>query len=111
MKKKIILGAVLIIIAMLAIFLPGCGSVFEPESIPEKAEENPAENIVFELEKVWSGRTGYGSVIHYKDTTTNIIYLYDNSYNRGGITVMPDPETGLPLTYDRYLEIYTVKED
>ena len=103
--KKIDFLTLIIGVILLVVSLSGCGSQ------PEVLEENPTDNIVFELEKVWSGQTGCLGVHHYRDTTTNIMYLYDSGFKSGGYTVMPDPETGLPLTYDRYLEIYTVKEN
>lgn len=42
---------------------------------------------------------------YYRDVVTDVMYLYYNTLKAGGITEMSDPETGLPLTYTRYLEL------
>lgn len=101
-KKSIFLAVILVGIVALTIFLPGCGN---KEAV---AEENLTENVVFELEQICTSKDYIIEL--YRDTTTNIIYLRDSDIHSGGYTVMPDPETGLPLTYDRFLEIYTVRE-
>lgn len=103
MKKTIILTTAIMMIMMLTIFLSGCGNN------SEKMKEESGENIVFKLEEVWTSKDY--TIELYRDTTTNIIYLRDSDIRSGGYTVLPDPETGLPLTYDRFLEIYAVKED
>lgn len=51
------------------------------------------------------------SVNYYRDIKTDVMYIYFNgraggSGGAGGPTVMYDPDTGLPLTYSRYKELY-----
>ena len=98
-KKVAILTAVFTGIIVLMVLLSSCSN---------SNEADPAENVMFKLEEVWSNKND--SIGIYRDVTTNIVYLRDNVAQRGGYTVIPNPETGLPLTYDRFLEIYTVKE-
>lgn len=47
----------------------------------------------------------------YRDTLTDVLFLcYDlrlGYSGAGGLTYMPDPETGLPLTYAKYLKLKT----
>lgn len=40
-----------------------------------------------------------------REPVTNTMYLIYSTPNGVGITAMLDPDTGLPLTYDRYLEL------
>ena len=42
---------------------------------------------------------------YYRDTVTDIMYVTFEEYYKGGLSEMHDPETGLPLTYTRYLEL------
>lgn len=43
----------------------------------------------------------------YKDPVTDIVYMqFKGAYGDGGLVWMPDPDTGLPLKYDRFLELY-----
>ena len=46
------------------------------------------------------------SVIYYRDIKTDVMYIFVSGYRKGGPTAMLDPETGLPLTYSRYKELY-----
>lgn len=43
-----------------------------------------------------------------REEVTDVMYLRCTSVS--GLTVMLDPETGLPLTYARYIEIYETKD-
>lgn len=43
----------------------------------------------------------------FREPVTDVLYMRYSLDNAGGITVMLDPETGLPLTYTKYLEQYT----
>ena len=59
--------------------------------------------IIVEEEKFSGGKT------IFMDPVTKVLYLtIDKVVTSGagcGITVMLDPETGLPLTYDRYMDM------
>ena len=47
---------------------------------------------------------------YYREVTTDVMYICYEEYRKGSLTVMMDPETGLPLTYSRYIEL-TKKEE
>ena len=40
-------------------------------------------------------------VIH-RNTYTDVLYLWVDEYKSAGLVEMHDPETGLPLTYEKY---------
>ncbi len=42
---------------------------------------------------------------YYREITTDVMYICYEEYRKGSLTVMLDSETGLPLTYSRYLEL------
>lgn len=42
---------------------------------------------------------------YYREITTDVMYICYEENRKGSLTVMLDPETGLPLTYNRYLEL------
>ncbi|MBQ8245808.1 MAG: hypothetical protein IJZ42_01630 [Lachnospiraceae bacterium] len=80
------------------------------DPLADTPAEVPADNtcIPFEMELV--GRSSEGRFFYYRDTVTDMMFLFCRSSTAnsqgGGLTLMLDPETGLPLTYDRYMEIY-----
>ncbi len=41
----------------------------------------------------------------YRNVVTDVLYLWANSFRAGGFQEMHDPETGLPLTYEKYKEL------
>lgn len=43
--------------------------------------------------------------VYLRDAVTDVMYVSFKFMNAGGMTVMLEPETGLPLTYTRYLEL------
>lgn len=60
-----------------------------------------SDEQLFTIEEV-----GYDEVfIYYRDTVTDVLYLNYAAGYKGGLTTMEDPETGLPLTYTRYMEL------
>lgn len=63
-----------------------------------------AESIPFNLEKIAEdpGRVVEYSFCLYRDTVTDVLFIVEES---GGVEMMQDPETGLPLTYARYMEL------
>lgn len=38
----------------------------------------------------------------YRNTYTDVLYLWVDEYKSAGLVEMHDPETGLPLTYEKY---------
>lgn len=54
-----------------------------------------------------------GRITYYRDKVSDVLYikvfcLSDTGYaGAGGLTVMLDPDTGKPLTYTRYMEMYS----
>ncbi len=54
-----------------------------------------------------------GRIAYYRDIVTDVLYIkvYCTSAagyaGAGGLSVMLDPDTGKPLTYTRYMEMYS----
>jgi len=48
---------------------------------------------------------------YYRETTTDVMYICYEEYRKGSLTVMMDPETGLPQTYSRYMELTEKDEE
>lgn len=54
-----------------------------------------------------------GRITYYRDKVTDVLYIkvYCTSAagyaGAGGLSVMLDPDTGKPLTYTRYMEMYS----
>lgn len=42
----------------------------------------------------------------YRDPVTDVMYMSFKGWTSGGLAWMPDPDSGLPLKYDRFLELY-----
>jgi hypothetical protein len=61
------------------------------------------------MEIIENFNVGEYTVYYYRDILTDGMYMWclDESgfAGMGGLTVMLDPETGLPLTYTRYMEL------
>ena len=109
MKKLI---CILIVVLMIVCLL-GCSeqtvtaSIANSGSFDVTPEATISSSTSFELEKV--GRcviNSYDSIDYYRDTTTDVMYMCFMGRRKAGLTEMHDPETGLPLTYTRYMEIY-----
>ena len=55
--------------------------------------------------------TSSSRIAYYRDVVTDVMYM--NSYHigssvsAGGLTVMLDPDSGKPLTYARYMDLYS----
>lgn len=74
-------------------------------TLPPASEKK--NRALFDMECVGENRKS--GISYYKDAVTDVMYLrfcemggYGGS---GGLTVMLDPESGLPLTYARYMEM------
>lgn len=48
--------------------------------------------------------------ILFHNTVTDVLYLWKSQLKQAGLTEMSDPETGLPLTYERYLQLQEKSE-
>lgn len=59
------------------------------------------------------GSHSYGMFYYYRDALTDVVYVQYREKTGyagvGGLTVMLDPETGLPLTVARWEEFYNQK--
>lgn len=58
----------------------------------------------FDMENV--GSSNDGKFVFFRDPISDVLYIWRKSGYSGGLTVMLDPESGLPLTYSRYISIY-----
>ena len=62
------------------------------------------------MELIGECRTIEGKYEFYRESITDVIYVQYRgkvmNAGMGGLTVMLDPGTGLPLTYARYMEFY-----
>lgn len=67
------------------------------------------------LEVVFSQPTsdGRGRITYYRDRVTDVLYMNvfcksaTGYAGAGGLTAMLDPDTGKPLTYARYMEMFS----
>lgn len=89
----------------MCILFTGCS---DDESLASSTTQSTEENTsvtenerIFDIEKI-SDDDRY-RICLYRDTNTDVLYIYQDS--RAGLIEMHDPETGLPLTYKRYLEM------
>ena len=74
----------------------------EPTTSQTEPLSNDAPANLFSMERV-----GYDSNFElYRDPVTDVLYLRLSGYNETGLITMQDPETGLPLTYSHYVELY-----
>lgn len=54
----------------------------------------------FQMECIGSSDDAGGKILLFRDAVTDVLYIRE--VNGGGLTVMLDPETGLPMTYTNY---------
>jgi len=94
MKKIFLVALVLALIASMA----SCTS----PSTSEDDTTNQTPGFGFE-ELYWDSNTRNGI---YRETSTDLLYVRYSSLNGGGITLMVDPEDGMPLTYNEWQEKY-----
>lgn len=106
-KQLVVILSLLTIVTM-SIALTGCLETEKNESNPSVQLDSNEENndFSFQMETLYDSDI-FGGVTVYRNTVTDVLYLWisDNTY-KGGLTEMSDPETGLPLTYERYMELY-----
>ena len=102
------------ILVLLMLALAGC-SILKEEASAADTSETPAISVEEQAEELQLFNIEYiahsGDFCLYRDKLTDVLFLcYDlrmGYSGAGGLTYMPDPETGLPLTYAKYLELKT----
>lgn len=110
MKKTI---AILLTVILCAGVLYGCGNSTVQKNSSSSAlasEEIKTSDVSAPFDLEYVGVDYDDDFYYYRDTTTDVLFLVSerrSTYALGaGITTIPDPETGLPMTYTRYMEIY-----
>ena len=94
-RKNAAIAMLLVMMAVLCTFTACDSSTAEP-SVEERVEMAASMR-----------RIAYsGDFTYYRDAITDVMYLDFHNPYAGGLTVMFDPETGLPLTYTRFVELY-----
>lgn len=101
---------VLLIALALAMSLIACVETEAVESSPSLQANGPAVKEIFYGGMEFVGGyvdndNGGREFYYYRDIVTDVMYVCFNGYRKGGLTEMSGPETGLPLTYARYLEL------
>ena len=119
MKKfHLVLAATIALTLLLA--LTGCGSqteadhandLFATASNGTYQDETSLQNeCLMELVSQQS-TTSSSRIAYYRDVVTDVLYMSSyhvgSSVSVGGLTVMLDPDSGKPLTYARYVELYS----
>lgn len=90
--KKINAIVIIVIAIIIGIFVAGCGDV-----TVASAESTTAISC---MENVLDS----GAYTYVRDIATDVIYIKYKGGYAGGLTVMLDPVTDLPLTYERFAE-------
>lgn len=102
-RKKLLLS-----IICGCILLVGCNtgeaSVTEENTDITKLNSG-MEVIVEEVGEDYGGDYSKNMSI-YHNVYTDVPYLWVDEYKSGGLVEMHDPDTGLPLTYERYKEMF-----
>lgn len=47
-----------------------------------------------------------GHFKYYRDAVTDVLFVWKIGNGSDALTVIPDPDSGLPITYTRYMEMY-----
>ena len=112
--KTAILVVIGILITVLLVGLALNIEVAQREPVtdtPEDMADTDEKTYSNGLEKVLEMKNFY----YLRDKVTDVMYICYRekiAYSgMGGMTAMLDPESGLPLTYERYLELEAQKED
>lgn len=113
--------ALTLVLAIAATIFVGCSQDPDPSSsvystIPsDSSAQNSSSGLTedevlkqpFEMQQV--GHSTSANFLYYRDTTTDVLYVWAASKSGAGLTALLDPATGLPLTYTRYLELNATK--
>lgn len=114
--KKSLICIITGVVLILAFFLCSCATA-TANSTQNTAQDTdlPSRNNPFKLELVGKSSDEYTTFYFYRDVVTDVIYIAqrEKAYNAGmgGLTVMVDPETGLPMTAARYVDLYNSKAE
>lgn len=80
---------------------------------PANTETNLNDESLFETVFSQSDPADHGRITYYRDKVTDVLYVKVFSLSAtgyagaGGLSVMLDPDSGKPLTYARYMELYS----
>lgn len=102
MKKELLIPLLVGIIVVFVAVGAGVQSGNLSVSATQAAVASEAEEDNGGMELVGEGVDGF---YYYRDSVTDVMYLWKVGGYKGGLTTMLDPETGLPLTYARYMEL------
>lgn len=86
--------------------------VIERDKKDDNSNDNFQENMSLEPIKVQRFdpiNTDIQRTYYCRDTITDVMYLLTEIYDGGGMTVMLDPSSGKPLTYENFKKIYDEK--
>lgn len=104
MKRKNLFLSILCGCTLLVGCNTGEASVIEGNTDITKLNSD-MEVIVEEVGEDYGGDYSKNMSI-YRNVYTDVLYLWVDEYKSGELVEMHDPDTGLPLTYKRYKEIY-----
>ncbi len=100
LKKRVLLLSLAVGMCILFTGCSGDSSSFENQTVTDQTVTENEEIFNIQLLE----KDDVPRMELYRDRNTDVLYiLYDI---RAGLTEMHDPETGLPLTYERYKEMY-----
>lgn len=91
----------------------GTGNGPAVSSGPTQTETTLDDVSLLEVVFSQSDPADRGRITYYRDIVTDVLYIkvYCTSAagyaGAGGLSVMLDPDTGKPLTYTRYMEMYS----
>lgn len=104
MKRRLL---VVLTIVMMTIIFTGCSEAEKNVSNLSVQPDSNEENIDFPFQMELLYESGFsGGFCVYRNSVTDVLYLWKWSGDKGGLTEMSDPETGLPLTYERYMDLW-----
>lgn len=93
----------LLVVVMLTLFT-GCTTGEKISSISEEIKAEATKNSLSETFVLVYGNKHVDTYFYYRDTVTDVMYVVKDGTQEAGLTVMLDPNTGLPLTYTNWLE-------
>lgn len=101
--KKVL---VILLVATALLTMSSCVESIEPSASTPKEQIPLAGGLEFiGYSTGYTKGTDTDHFYYYRDIVTDVMYVCFEDYRKGGITEMHDPETGLPLTYTRYLAL------
>ena len=93
MRKKLLICSIVMSLSLL-----GCSDTKADKAVHVTSDSQM--EMVYEESK----DTYQEAFCIYRNTITDVLYLWIDDYKAGGLEEMHDPETGLPLTYKKYKE-------